>query len=85
MEFFNTNMLNLNQKIDDLLKILSFVIALIVHDCVYQFIRIFYHSRTDIKIHAIYRIIDLNDINYTSGCIWILKISEKDSNHQHFK
>ena len=45
MDFFNTNMLNLNPKIDDLLKTLSFVIALIIHDCVYQFIRIFYHSR----------------------------------------
>ena len=40
-------MLNLNPKIDDLLKTLSFVIALIIHDCVYQFIRIFYHSRND--------------------------------------
>ena len=44
-------MLNLNPKIDDLLKTLSFVIALIIHDCVYQFIRIFYHSRKDFPFY----------------------------------
>ena len=43
--FMNTMAIDLNQDVFDLFRLFMFLAAIVIHDCVYQFVRLFYHSR----------------------------------------
>ena len=44
-EFATTYQLNLEPKFQDFLNVVSFASSVLVHDAIYQFLRIFYQSR----------------------------------------
>ena len=44
-EFATTYQLNLEPKFQDFLNVVSFTSSVLVHDAIYQFLRIFYQSR----------------------------------------
>ena len=43
--FMNSMTIDLNQDVFDLFRLFMFLAAIVIHDCVYQFVRLFYHSR----------------------------------------
>ena len=43
--FMNSITIDLNQDVFDLFRLFMFLAAIVIHDCVYQFVRLFYHSR----------------------------------------
>ena len=43
--FMNSITIDLNQDVFDLFRLFMFLAAIVIHDCIYQFVRLFYHSR----------------------------------------
>ena len=43
--FMNSIIIELNSDLFDLYRLFMFLAAIVIHDCVYQFVRLFYHSR----------------------------------------
>ena len=59
--FMDSMVIDFNNDVFDVFRLFMFLAAIVLHDCVYQFVRLFYHSRnlysTNLLGYKLYHII----------------------------